>query len=193
MQPPFDFKQLSKAWQQQPTQPLATDLRAAKRQQNYQRWQYWAELAAAGLLLILGCSQLFGERALLDMFLALFLFAGAISMVLTSVSLHRPLLNYSDWSSQGLLLFRLEKCRTTVRYLRYNQYSCLALLLFVITLWGLAWWQPAQVPNILLQVYSFLVLPGCAWGWWLFGRKRQQAIAKLHHLESLYEELYDAV
>ena len=135
----FDFAALAKCWQQQPvveeTPPSAADLAQASQRQREQKLLMYAEwlgaliMAAAAVWLLVNLPGLLGGIA------ALFLTLGAFSTAYISWQVHRPILAYDNWSSSGLLGFRVKACQLSLRYYRYTQLSCAALIVFTLILW----------------------------------------------------------
>jgi uncharacterized SAM-binding protein YcdF (DUF218 family) len=72
-----------------------------------------------------------------------------------------------------------------LRYYRYTQLSCVALLLFTAALWLLRWWQPATASGNLLLFYSLIASPLCLFGIYRLQQKVQQKAAELVHLNAL--------
>ncbi|WP_337841914.1 hypothetical protein [Rheinheimera sp.] len=188
MSEPVDFSEFAKSWQQQQPQ-VELDLSAALQRQQRRRWVAVAELIASVVMLAGAGAAWLLLPTWLGGLSAVFLVVGALVQAVLSWKLHLPLLAYADWSSSGLLQFRLRSQQASVRYLSYNQYSCVALLFFILLMWALAWWQPQQVPEALLNAYSLLVTPLCLTAWLWLEHKKKVAKAKLEHLQTLISEL----
>ena len=188
----FDFAALAKSWQQQPvteeTPPGADDLAQASQRQREQKWLMYSEwlgaviMAGSALWLLLNLPGWLGGIA------ALFLLLGALSTAYISWQVHRPILAYDNWSSSGLLQFRHRACQLSLRYYRYTQLSCGALILFTAALWLLDWWQLAATSTTLLLFYSLIALPLCLFGMYRLQQKVRQKTAELAHLSALAEE-----
>ncbi|MFC4656542.1 hypothetical protein ACFO3I_16100 [Rheinheimera marina] len=184
----FDFTELTKSWQQQ--QPLMEpDLAGVLQKQKKRRWLAAAELIACSVMLACAVAAWLLLPTWLGALSALFLAGGALVQAVLSWKLHLPLLAYADWSSTGLLEFRLRNQQASIRYLSYNQHSCVALLFFILLMWGLAWWQPDQVSESLLDAYSLLVAPFCLAVWLWLAQKKRSAQTQLLHLQALVAEL----
>ncbi|MCT6698053.1 hypothetical protein [Rheinheimera sp. 4Y26] len=185
----FDFAALSKSWQQQPlaaaTVPTAADLTKARQRQR----QQWLLLAGEwlGATAMAGAAWwlLTSMQDWLSYIAAAFLLLGVLMSLYVSWQVHRPLLAYDNWSSSGVLAFRLRSCQLSLLYYRYNQLACALLLLFVLVLWGLWLWQSALVPVAMLKFYSLIALPLCLYGIYLLQQRigtKQQEIAPLQAL-----------
>ena len=119
---------------------------------------------------------------------ALFLALGAIATIYISWQVHRPILAYDNWSSSGLLHFRLNSCRLSLRYYRCTQLSCAALVLFTLILWLLHLLQLDHTPLNMLLFYSLLVSPACCFGIYRLQQKIRLKGAELAHLKSLADD-----
>jgi len=188
----FDFAALTKSWQQQntPTEqlPQAADLTHAKRRQNKQKWLMYGEWLGAVVMLVAACWLAFVIPGWLGYLSALFLALGAISSAYVGWTVHRPILAYDNWSSSGLVQFRARACQLTLRYYLYTQLSCVALILFSGLLWLLQWWNLAEVPTVLLQLYSLVVCPLCLLMTLGLQLKKQQKAAQLQELTRLADD-----
>lgn len=188
----FDLTALAKSWQQQTlvqeSAPDSADLAKASQRQRGQKWLMYAEWLGALIMLFTAGVLLLNLPDWLGYSSAAFLLLGAVSTVYVSWCIHRPILAYDNWSSAGLLQFRQQACRLSLRYYRFSQFSCAALLLFTAVLWGLYRWQLAEVTAILLQFYSFIVCPLCLWAIYQLQRKVRQKATELQHLSQLANE-----
>lgn len=198
MQNEFDFVQLRQHWQQQnvtqESAPNKADLATAQQRQR----QQWRLLLGEWLgAMVMGGTAIWLITAMpswLSTIAATVLFIGVVMSAIVSWHIHRPLITYANWSSQGVLAFRLRSCQLSLWYYRYNQLGCLLLLGFVGVLWGLWAWQPTEVPSSLLQFYSLIAAPLCLYGMVLLQRKiatsqkqlldLKRLIAEFEHVES---------
>ena len=185
----FDFAALAKSWQQQPvpqeTPPSAADLAQASQRQREQKLLMYGEWLGAVIMAIAAVWLLVNLPGWLGGIAALFLLLGALSTAYISWQVHRPILAYDNWSSSGLLGFRVKTCQLSLRYYRYTQLSCMALLLFTLILWLLQWWQLADVSNDLLLFYSLIASPLCLFAIYRLQLKAQQKAAELQQLTAL--------
>ncbi len=190
----FDFAALAKSWQQQPTAteppPNVADLTQAKQRQAEQKWLMYAEWLGAVVMLIAACWLVFMIPDWLGYLSALFLTLGALSSVYISWTVHKPILEYGNWSSSGLVQFRVRACKLTLRYYLYTQISCVALVLFAGLLWLMQWWNIAQVTAYLLFFYSLIVAPLCLFAIYRLQQKKEQKAAELKQLSSLAEDFH---
>ncbi|MBU2115105.1 MAG: hypothetical protein KKE94_15175 [Gammaproteobacteria bacterium] len=188
----FDFAALAKSWQQQPvaqeTPPSAADLAQASQRQREQKLLMYAEWFGAVIMAIAAVWLLVDLPGWLGTISALFLALGALSTTYISWQVHRPILAYDNWSSGGLLGFRRKTCQLSLRYYRYTQLSCVALMLFTLTLWLLHLWQLDDTPLMMLLFYSLIVSPACVFGIYRLQQKVRQKTAELAHLSALAEE-----
>jgi hypothetical protein len=178
----FDFTALAKSWQQQPTAteapPTAADLSQAKQRQTEQKWLMYGEW----FWLAFEIPDWLGYVS------ALFLITGALSSAYVAWTVHKPILEYDNWSSSGLVQFRARACTLTLRYYLYTQLSCVALVVFAGLLWLMQWWQIAQVTPTLLVFYSLIVAPLCLAAIYHLQQKKKQKAAELQQLSSLAED-----
>lgn len=188
----FDFAALAKSWQQQTvaeeTPPSAADLAQASQRQREQKLLMYAEWLGALIMAVAAVWLLVNLPGLLGGIAALFLALGALSTAYISWQVHRPILAYDNWSSSGLLHFRLKSCRLSLRYYRYTQLSCAALVLFTLILWLLHLAQWDDTPLSMLLFYSLLVAPACVFGIYRLQQKIRLKGAELVQLEALAED-----
>lgn len=175
----FDFAALTKSWQQQATPndlvPSAADLTQASQRQQRQRFMMYGEWLGALVMIIAAYVFLMDMQGWLRYLTAGFLLIGAISTFYISWRVHQPILAYDNWSSNGLLQFRLRSCQLSVQYYRYNQLSFAALILFSALLWLGNWWQPNTIATNLLMLYGLVISPISMLGiYWLQGKVRQK-------------------
>jgi hypothetical protein len=188
----FDFTALAKSWQQQPTAteapPTAADLSQAKQRQTEQKWLMYGEWLGAVVMFIAAFWLAFEIPDWLGYVSALFLITGALSSAYVAWTVHKPILEYDNWSSSGLVQFRARACTLTLRYYLYTQLSCVALVVFAGLLWLMQWWQIAQVTPTLLVFYSLIVAPLCLAAIYHLQQKKKQKAAELQQLSSLAED-----
>lgn len=175
----FDFAALTKSWQQQTTPneqaPSTADLTQASQRQQRQRFMMYGEWLGALVMIIAAYVFLMDMQGWLRYLTAGFLLIGAISTFYISWRVHQPILAYDNWSSNGLLQFRLRSCQLSVQYYRYNQLSFAALILFSALLWLGNWWQPNAIATNLLMLYGLVISPISMLGiYWLQGKVRQK-------------------
>ena len=178
----FDFAELAKSWQQhtvaEEAPPSVADLAQAGQRQREQKLLMYGEWLAGLIMAVAAVWLLVNLPGWLGGVAALFLLLGAIATVYISWQVHRPILAYDNWSSSGLLHFRLKACQLSLRYYRYTQLSCAALVLFTLALWLLHWLKLDDTPLNMLLFYSLLVSPAC-----LFGIYRLQQKIRLKNTE----------
>ncbi len=188
----FDFAALAKSWQQQPTAteapPTAADLSQAKQRQTEQKWLMYGEWLGAVVMFIAAFWLAFEIPDWLGYLSALFLITGALSSAYVAWTVHKPILEYDNWSSGGLAQFRARACTLTLRYYLYTQLSCAALVVFAGLLWLIQWWNIAQVSATLLAFYSLIVAPLCLAAIYHLQQKKKQKATELQQLSSLAED-----
>ncbi len=188
----FDFAALTKSWQQQPTAteapPTAADLSQAKQRQTEQKYLMYGEWFGAVVMLVAAFWLAFEIPDWLGYLSALFLISGALSSAYVAWTVHKPILEYDNWSSRGLVQFRIRACTLTLRYYLYTQLSCAALVLFAGLLWLMQWWQIAQVTPTLLVFYCLIVAPLCLVAIYRLQQKKKQKESELKQLSSLAED-----
>ncbi len=188
----FDFTALTKSWQQYPTStealPNIADLAQAKQRQTEQKWLLYGELLGAVVMFIAACWLAFSIPDWLGYLSAFFLICGALSSAYVAWTVHKPILEYDNWSSSGLIQFRVRACKLTMRYYLYTQLSCGALVVFAGLLWWMQWWNIAQISANLLVFYSLIVTPLCLIASYRLQQKKRKKAAELKQLSSLAED-----
>jgi len=188
----FDFAALAKSWQQQPTAteqpPNAADLLVAKQRQTEQKWLLYAEWLGAVVMFIAACWLAYSIPDWLGYVSALFLTCGALSSAYVARTVHKPILQYDNWSSSGLVQFRIRACKLTLSYYLYTQLSCGALVVFAGLLWLMHWLNMAQINPSLLVFYSLMVAPLCLFAIYRLQQKKQQKTEELPHLIRLADD-----
>lgn len=188
----FDFAALTKSWQQQAVAeeapPSAADLAQASQRQREQKLLMYGEWLGAVIMIVAVVWLLVEMSGWLGSIAALFLALGALSTAYISWQVHRPILAYDNWSSNGLLAFRQQACRLTLRHYRYTQLSCAALIVFTLILWLLHLWQLDDTPITLLWIYSAIVSPACLLAIYRLQQKIRLKGVELAHLSALAED-----
>lgn len=187
----LDLAQLAKSWQQQTPNtsvPNAADLAAIKSRQRRQRVLMYVEWFGALIMALTACWLVVIVPDALGYFAAAFLAVGAIGTCYVSWQVHRPILSYDNFSSDGVLRFRHRTSQFTLRYYRYTQLSCAALVLFAILLWVLHWLQPTTTPMTILTIYSAVVAPLCLLAILILQRKAKKKAAELARLSELLKD-----
>ncbi|WP_417657224.1 hypothetical protein [Pseudidiomarina aestuarii] len=187
----LDLAQLAKSWQQQtPSTPLPTaaDLATIKSRQRRQRWLMYVEWFGALMMVAAACWLVVAVPDALGYFAAAFLAVGAVGTFYASWQVHRPILAYDNYSSDSLLKFRLRTAQFTLRYYRYTQFSCAALVLFALLLWVLHWFQPTTTPMTILTFYSAVVAPLCLLAVVILRNKAKKKAAELARLSELLKD-----
>lgn len=190
----FDFHELRQSWQQQnltmEPAPSKADLIKAQQRQR-QQWQLlWAEWLGALVMGGTAAWLLIAMPSWLSTIAASVLAIGVVLSAIVSWHIHRPLVTYANWSSQGVLAFRMRSCQLSLWYYRYNQLGCLLLLVFVVGLWLLWGWQPNEVPHSMLQFYSLIAAPVCLYGMLVLQRKVKVQEQQLVALQQLVREFH---
>ncbi len=185
----FDLAALRQHWQQQPvapvTAPTAADLAEARHRQRQQWYLLLAEWLGA---LTMGGTAFWLVTSMpswLSYCAAAFLSVGLLMSGYVSWHVHRPLLTYDNWTSGGVVAFRLRSCQLSLLYARYNQGACAVLMAFVAVLWALWFWQAEQVPTSVLKFYTLIALPLCGYGLYRLQRRIQQQKQALLALQAL--------
>ncbi len=188
-----DLIELTKRWQQQAslseTTLASANLAHARRHQFKQRLLLCWELFGALVMGTFAIWLMWRMPGWLSAFSAVFLLLGVVGSIGVSWLIHRPILDYAQWTSHGVLQFREKTGQLMLLYYRYNQGTCLFLMLFVIVLTVLNEWRPNEVPAMLLKVYQLIVLPACIALIVYFRRKHKEKINELARLQSLKIEL----
>lgn len=188
----FDFAAIAKSWQQQhiatEAPPNVADLTQAKQRQVEQKWLLYGEWFGAVVMFIAALWLAFSIPDWLGYLSALFLISGALGSAYVAWTVHKPILEYDNWSSSGLVQFRTRACKLTLHYYVYTQLSCAALIVFAGLLWFMQWYNIAHVSANLLIFYSLIVAPLCLLAIYRLQQKKQRKTDELKKLSSLAED-----
>lgn len=155
----LDLGALGAAWRSQ-TPKVDVDFTAAYRQQRWRRVWFALDLVQALVLLVAGVGfLLFLPTSAITVLASVVLFFSGLFVGQQAFSIHRQVLDYSDWTATGLLTFRCMHHRASIRHLRINQLGCVITLAFTFLLYLLNEFQMTEVPETLLAAFGYLVLP----------------------------------
>lgn len=192
----FDFTTLANSWRQQTVAeemlPSKTDLAPAQQRQRAQKMLMYGEWLGALIMAAAALWLLFNQPGWLDCIAVLFLLIGAIATIYISWQVHRPILAYDNWSSSGLLNFRLNSCQLSLRYYRYTQLSCAALILFTLILWLMYLFRLDNISLNMLLFYSLIVSPACLIGIYRLHQKVLLKKVELAQLRTLVKDFSEA-
>lgn len=168
----------STTWKNQPVEQELS-FAAARRQQARRRWIFFLDLLNALVLFVAGFFFFWLPPSLPTLIGAPVLILSGCLVVWGAFKIHRQVIHYADWSTQGLLNFRRLNCLSSIKYLRLNQLGCVIVIGFAVVMALLRLWLPASVPDLLVIVYV-ACLPGLALlMWWLQRRiKRYRLIVR---------------
>lgn len=155
----LDLGSLGAAWRSQVPE-VRVDFSAARQLQ--QRRHLWFVLDIVQALVLLVASLVFLlllPDSLVVLIASPVLFLSALLVAYQAFSIHRQVLDYTDWTASGLLTFRCMNHRASIRHLRINQLGCLISLGFTLVLFLLDGLNIATVPPALLTTFAWLVLP----------------------------------
>lgn len=154
-----DLGALGAAWRSQ-TPDVKVDFSAARRQQQRRRLWFALDIGQALLLLVSSIGfLLFLPTTLITLIASPVLFLSALLVGYHAFSIHRQVLDYTDWTTSGLLTFRCMNHRASIKHLRINQLGCLITLGFTLALILLDQFRLAPIPDLLLTVFVYLALP----------------------------------
>lgn len=154
----LDMKALGALWQSQAAE-VQMDFSAARRQQNRRRMWFYLDLLQAGVLLCAGFFFLWLPATPVTLLAGPVVLISALLVGYSAFSIHCRVLNFADWSTGGLLTFRCMSYAASIRHIRINQLGCLIVLGFTALLFALDTLGIAFVPQDIIQVFLWSVLP----------------------------------
>lgn len=185
----LDLGALGAAWRSQ-TPKVEVDFTAAYRQQRRRRLWFMLDIAQAVVLLVASVVFLvLLPASLITLMASLVLFTSGLLVGQQAFSIHRQVLDYSDWTAGGLLTFRCMNHRASIRHLRINQLGCLITLAFTLMLYLLAAFDLTTVPATLLAVFGYLVVPTLALVFYFQTRvkKKQELLAQAERVRAEFD------
>lgn len=115
----------------------------------------------------------------------LVLFVSGLHALFINHRITRPVINWSDWSPQGLIEYQATLCSSAISRARYVLFSCLILVLFTVFVWIVSFLSRDLLPLYFKWVYSGITLP-IAIGLALWARRR---ISNKSKEQSKFQEL----
>lgn len=164
-----DILELSHQWQRDNV-ALEVSLRKA-------RWQYWQNRLAFGGELLLTALALWGAWFFWNLDGAVFtvsagvLLLAAVAGLRFSIRERMPLWHWHDWSPEGVLAYRIQRCESTLRVARSCKYSAAVLVAFLTYIWINADTLPEFFPRFYTGVVLVSVTLMLAWA---HGQKRER-------------------
>lgn len=106
----------------------------------------------------------------------LVLFASGIHALLVNHRIAMPVVDWSDWSPQGLLEYQVELCNSAINKARYIIVSCIVLIAFTVFIILTALSRRELVPEYFEWLYASITLPiVLALGLWARWRIRSKS------------------
>ncbi|BFM11279.1 hypothetical protein R50072_14320 [Simiduia litorea] len=149
---------LRATWQSQPTDN-PVNFTTARSQQRKRRLWFYLDLIQAGVLLLAGLFFLTLPASPATLIAGPVMLFSAGMTLYYAFNIHTKVINYSDWSTEGLLEFRQLSYAASIKHLRLNQLGCVIVLAFTAVLATLKMLWPASIPSDL--VIAFLTLAPC--------------------------------
>ena len=191
----LDISVLAKSWQQQPlledALPNENDLKEAQVRKRKQKYLLYVDWAGASIMLAAATWLTATSSDFIGYFTAIFLTFGAVGTLWVSSFIHKPILHYDNWSSEGVLKFRQKICEFSLRYYRVAQTSCMALIIFTLVFWGMYLHSLAANGYNLLLFYSFVVSPLCLIGMVIIQSKVNVKKLELECLKEISQTFVD--
>ncbi|MDN3639376.1 hypothetical protein QWY82_11225 [Simiduia curdlanivorans] len=168
--------ELRSTWQSQPAdKPL--DFSVARAQQRKRKLWFYLDLVQACVLFLAGLFFLSLPASLATLIAGPIMLLSAGIMLYYAFNIHRKVIDYTDWSTDGLLQFRRLSYAASIKHLRLNQLGCVISLSFTAVLVILKLLLPASVPSDLM--IAFLILSPFLCLLFLYLQKRVRHYQKL--------------
>ncbi len=177
-------------WQSQPTN-THVDFEAAIRQQKKRKLWFYIDSVQALMLVVAGVFFLMQPASISTLIAAPVMFLGAIVIAYGVYNIHTRMMNYADWSPEGVLNFRCLSYRASIKHLRLNQVGCVIALGFTLTLLAIKTTTTLSIETQLIE--GFLIASPCVillFAYFQYKIKRYQVM--LRQAESLKREFDQA-
>lgn len=146
---------IAELWQQQSLGDITSIVKADKRKRHRLFLQDWA---LALVMLVSGMLFLAISQSALPIIAAIALFSGAALQLRQAYLNRSTILCYEDWSTLGLLEYRLLVNETETKRLHYSQYGAAGIIVFTVLLTVLKYIFDIAVPEKLIIVY-WMIMP----------------------------------
>lgn len=110
----------------------------------------------------------------------LVLFVSGLHALLVNQRIARPVVDWSDWTPQGLIEYHVESCSSAINKARYIIVSCIVLVVFTAFIVLTAFVRRELVPENFEWLYASITLPivialGLWARWRIHGKSREYA------------------
>lgn len=183
-----DMNDIAALWQQQSVGDTTSIVSADKRKRRRRFLQDWA---AALAMLIFGVFFLSISQLAVFIVAAIALFFGAALQLRQAYFNRSKMLHYEDWSTLGLLEYRLMASETEIRRFRYNQYGAGVIIVFTLLLPMLKYVFDMIVPTELIIAYCVITPFMLGLIWFYQFRIRQSRKVRVN-LQQLIKEFLQA-
>ena len=171
-----DLDRLMQAHWQAQKDFIPLDAGRVQARQRTQKRRLWLDLS--GSAFSVGIGLLFwwlGNTTLFYIAGAMMVLSGIGSGILASRA-RKPLLDWGNWTPQGILEYRLRESETDLKLVRNTGYAVLALILFTLYLWWGSYFTPRIVPADFALRYTICVAPAVLLTLWWARRRRTRAL-----------------
>jgi hypothetical protein len=163
---------------------ISVDADKVQVRQRSQKLRLWSEFFGSALSLAI--ALLFwwqGTSTLTDIAGAVMFVSGIGSGILAKRA-RKPLLNWQDWTPQGVLEYRLKETDTTLKLIR-NAFCAAALLcLFTLYLWWGSRFTPETVSVGFARLYSSFSVPAILLTVWWAGRQWRKTLERQRNIST---------
>lgn len=152
------FKELGQQWQEEKSQPELSVEKALSAQRLIKVKHYF-HVATTILILMIACYFLSLPFSVILVAAGFFLIVAVVVDWHYLIRFRRPITNWADWSSAGLLEYHESLLKAEITSAKYFIFSSVALLVFTGFLWGLAFFDQEFQATGFHYVFSVISIP----------------------------------
>lgn len=186
-----EIETLARAWRGI-TDHVELSVAKALRRRRLQALTLLAEIALGAIVLAAAVHFWRVDDGIVYRVSALVLVATVVAHGFVARRMRSPLLNWADWTPEGVIAFRMRDCEAALVSARYATVGSVILLVFAAFVWlavELGWdTLPPRFHVLYASVVACAVVVTTGWALWRRATKR----AELERLRAILAELRDA-